>query len=675
MRFFYLFVPALMAAQCQSHFTADNRSSKASTLILLDVDNTLYHEKEAEIEAQIVTKTHLYCQEILGLTKEKADELYHKYGSTIEGLKQTLWKNQPKEKLQTHLDDFYQTVYKNIDMSKLLPRADDAISGSTGYSHTTNCDRHTLLRDLLKACPYPISIASNSPSWHIQKVFQGMGLSKVLSAALCDDHYTPDRLSLYPTKHTPTTFFSERNPSRSLRRQRKRHQLDQYQRLLVLDDSQHNLDRICGSFSNDKNVKGIRITSEYTLVTALLEYVFKLVANPSSYEFCQERYLESKNIVDRQSIHSETWNSIMERLAKKMTMLPLKEKAQPVLRIVDLGAGLLSVLDLLLNGDTENGLNALGQSAKKHEKNTTGNPTIIHYTAYESNQALYEACHKRLLSWGFCIQEKVSDKDFHYEFQKDDIHVILRFLLDDFDSNHHSNEYSMVAPPPDLIVGCCFADLIDPRKLVPAMIRSFHLMDSPGTLLYFPITFCGTTQFFPPYPFEEQDGRKTIPSDSVAFRLYSQALSETLGHNLDQGLFKEVMEEYGALFITKGVSNWKIDPNFHPYLYDTMLYFFGTAGGPKILSEGWDASGWINRAKKNRPTIQVSNLDLLFLIGEPNHYEFNRATTPAATGTQGESSKVYNEILFTEPEKVTMVEKETPEVGPNQVLSKCLLVH
>ena len=47
----------------------------------------------------------------------------------------------------------------------------------------------------------------------------------------------------------------------------------------------------------------------------------------------------------------------------------------------------------------------------------------------------------------------------------------------------------------------------------------------------------------------------------------------------------------------------------------------------------------------------------------------------AATGTQGESSKVYNEILFTEPEKVTMVEKETPEVGPNQVLSKCLLVH
>jgi hypothetical protein len=72
-------------------------SKPSSTLILLDIDNTLYQEKEAGIEAQIVKNTHSYCQRRLGLDKEQADDLYRAYGSTVEGLKQTLWKDVSKE--------------------------------------------------------------------------------------------------------------------------------------------------------------------------------------------------------------------------------------------------------------------------------------------------------------------------------------------------------------------------------------------------------------------------------------------------------------------------------------------------------------------------------------------------------------------------------------------------
>ena len=50
----------------------DSRPSGASRLILLDVDNTLYREKNANVEAQIVEGTHSYCKNVLGMDKEDA---------------------------------------------------------------------------------------------------------------------------------------------------------------------------------------------------------------------------------------------------------------------------------------------------------------------------------------------------------------------------------------------------------------------------------------------------------------------------------------------------------------------------------------------------------------------------------------------------------------------------
>jgi hypothetical protein len=443
-----------------------------------------------------------------------------------------------------------------------------------------------------------------------------MGLSK-LAFQKC---YTPDRLPFFPTKHAPLDFFGgakDDTPS-----------LDAYDRLLVLEDSKHNLERIGEYFSN---AEGVHISPEKSLATALLHGLG--LVDPA-FDFDQVKYLEIKNKVDRQSIHPETWNLVMKELKENV-------RDNEALRIVDVGAGLLSMLDLFLHGDTENGLSAF---VNKKESFPT------EYIAYESNRGLQDACHKRLLSWGFSLQEQVSEEEYIYAHPN----VRLRFLLRDYDSNAPE----LVAPL-HLIIGCCFADLLDPHKLVPSLIRSFQLLDTEKTLIYFPITFCGVTQFLPPQPFES-GSISTIPSDTVAFRLYSKALTETLGHNLDSHLLQEAMEDHGAILQAKGASDWKIDPAAHPYLFDTMLCFFGTAGGPQILDEGWDAPGWIQRAKEIRPKIQVSNVDLLFRIGKVKDETTKREV----------SEDVLREILFTEPGKVTTKEKEIPKLGPNQVLSK-----
>jgi hypothetical protein len=587
-------------------------SSLKNTALVLDVDNTLYQESIAGIEAQIVQNTHAYCKEHLGLDKEQADDLYRAFGSTIEGLKQSLWKNLPGR--QEKLAHFYQQVYKDIDMSKLLPTLGKSAS-STGYSHAQDLG---LLRRLLRASPQPIVYASNSPSWHVLKVLQAMGLvddRDQTSSSKRSMMYTPDRTPEYPTKHTPAAFFGTLP----------------YDRMVVLEDSQHNLDRICDEFPNAEGVL-VSEDEKCTIVDALMQ-TFGLI--DPEFDFDSIRYLESKNIVDRRSIHKETWNHLIDHLQS------LDEEK---LVIVDVGAGLLSMLQLFLAGGADNGLRPLFEGKGKDAK--------VLYTAYESNQDLLEACIERLLEWGFKLKEQVSDDEYLFVHPQ----VEFRLILNDFDDDD-----SPLEAPPHLIVGCCFADLLDPYQLASSLIRRFELLDR-NTLLYFPITFCGTTQFLPPRPFEHHadEEQPAIPSDTLAFSLYSKVLSEGMGHNLNPRLLKQAMNDHGAFLLKQGNSNWKIEPDAHLYLFETLLYFFGTAGGPELMNTGWNAGGWIRRARENRPTIMVSNVDLLFSMG--------RKVLDKEGTCSDERPKTLDEIQFIAPKKVTTTPQKIPELGPNQVL-------
>ena len=213
--------------------------SSSSRLVLLDVDNTLYRERYAGIESQIVRGTHSYCKNVLGMEKETADQLYNEFGSTVEGLQQTIWKDLSNDELQEKLDGFYRAVYDNVDPSSILLPDMDTLASSTGYSHASKEERK-LTRQLLKFSPLPLALASNSPYWHVYKVLQGLGLAKL--SGRCKT-FTPDRLPSYPTKHQPEEFFSatsdDENDDTSLSKDKL---------ISFLDDSRYNLQRVKEAF-------------------------------------------------------------------------------------------------------------------------------------------------------------------------------------------------------------------------------------------------------------------------------------------------------------------------------------------------------------------------------------------------------------------------------------------
>ena len=711
-----------------SSSSSSSRASipSSSRLVLLDVDNTVYQECHAGIESQIVRGTHSYCKDILGMEKEMADDLYTQFGSTIEGIRQTMWKGLSNDKLQENLREFYHAVYDNVDSSILLSdtsggSSSSSSSSSTGYSHASN-EEIKLARQLLKSSPIPLALASNSPSWHVGKVLRALGLATVLRKS---EIFTPDRLASYPTKHQPKDFFSTVTDDDD-----GGNHLSKYNSISFLDDSSHNLRSVQDYFpgvldrihhinrrlekdddDDDDNNLSNDHNGEKNLVQALLQDFGMIDPN---FHFSQTQYLESKNNVDRRSIHADTWNKVVKELKVRAASegdhyngnnrgdSSIVSNTLSSLWIVDLGAGLLSILDLLLHGDDKHGLMALISTTDSTNNSSSSSQKYlevktIHYTAYESNQELYISCHTRLLSWGFNeIAAKVSNDDDgepeiadYYKDQKG-VRIRVKLILRNFADTDDDTIIMPEIPEsvtPDLIVGCCFADLIDPEKLVPDLIRSFGLLNTSisdsslkGTLIYFPITFTGTTQFLPPQPFECQTGgsinENTIPSDTMAFRSYSRALESVLYHNLDPYRLQDVMEDYGYHLVGFGSSDWKIDPEHDSYLYETMLYFFGSTGGPQLLKEGWDAAGWIERARNKRPAIQVTNQDLLFQMVPMTGLGELKENLNTETNNQMVSKEHSREILFTEPYKVTTKQKDlSSKLGPRQVLSKFIFIN
>lgn len=657
--------------------------SSGSRLVLLDVDNTLYRERDTGVESQIVHGTHSYCQHVLGINKDNADLLHNQFGSTVEGLQRTIWKDISSDELQERLEDFYRTVYENVDPSFILmPDIDACMASSTGYSHAVKEERK-LTRQLLKFSPIPIAFASNSPSWHVCKVLRALGLEKLSKNCKA---FTPDRLPMYPTKHQPEDFFSIASDDEN-----DKSDLGKYRSISFLDDSVHNLNRVKEAFpllvdrvhhinrrhEYNENKDSSIDPGEGNLVQALLQDFGLIEPN---FRLSQIQYLESKNKVDRRSLHAETWNKVVKEL-KEALLDQTHEETTGVtsdysnLWIVDLGAGLLSMLDLLLHGDDELGLSALTSTSYLLPINSARK--TIHYTAYESNQELYNASHERLLSWGFNIEKKASNKNratdiIDYKKKQNGMNLQVKLIFRSF-ANVKKSELIEIPKrtPPNLIIGCCFADLMDPEQLVPDLLRCFGLLNTRpsgfsrrSTLIYFPITFTGTTQFLPPQPFEFKSNKKIVPSDTVGFQSYSRALEGVLGHNLDPYLLQDVMEDYGAKLVDFGVSDWKIDPKRDSYLYETMLYFFGSTGGPQLLKEGLDAPGWLQRAHNKQPHIQVSNRDLLFSF-EPN----DEIDDGKKSNAQSDKKNRMAEILFTAPSQVTSVQRNFPsKLGPRQVL-------
>lgn len=685
-------LPGIPVAEGSTHPSDLHRSSRlspvatvGSRVILLDVDNTLYAEAQHHIEQQIIRNIYDFCATVANVTNEHADDLHHKFGSTLEGLRQTLWRTLPTEEVRRRMEQFYNKVYHGVEVKSLIgtygmPKSLDSTGTRTGYSHRGDTSTR-LLRFWKSIPPSQIHLASNSPRHHIGAVVQAMGLCKAFigSAATAlspDSAYHKTNDLPFPSKSYPDIFFAPLDSlmikdymiNNQIGRSHERNDA-----IILLDDSRATISR-CASYCTCIRIDNGNIdwskdqkTGQPCVDGVCLEdgIAYALGWLDPTYHFSEVQYLLAKNQVDKESLNKETWMKLLQELSKFAT----SSNGPSLINIVDLGAGLLSMLRLvLLGGGT--GIPSLFQALKGYPGGT------IDYYAYEPNVALRDACLNELRQLGFrqtptAIDAPKQNENIHELcFEKyiwvgfgRMIHfrVFLRFW--DYRLNLHNWQ-----PTPHVILGCCFADLVQPNELVASLMTRFLSSTTTSgfdySLVYFPITFGGTTQFLPSNPFEKLTGYTAwIPSDTAAFSCYSQALIEEHGHNLDPLRLQEAMEDFGATLLHKGKSSWIIDSQANHYLWETMLYFFGKVAGIHLHENGWNAAAWVDRARRKQSTIRVTNFDLLFRLPHLGKWRLPEEI-PHKTKTDSESCE---EIVFTAPSKVAVRTRLTPELGPNDV--------
>ena len=474
--------------------------------------------------------------------------------------------------------------------------------------------------------------------------------------------------------------------------------------------------------------------------------------NKPPYQFNDIQYLQHKNIVDLQSIHLPTYQQMLNEVVAsyKESSKDLNcNHNMTSITIVDVGAGVLFMLKTLLGDGSDSCSSRLPtlihhlQQQNYRNDGTTNNtssslPQQIHYYAYEPNEALFDLCHQQLIDLHFVLQTddylpptmSTSSNPYHTNHQpirvlmyqksivlssvsSKSIVITVHLCFCDYRNVPTIYQQSKYVSPlsdaiihtsktldvgvctpvqcPNLIVGCCFADLFhDPNHLISSLLRWFGITPSDNNsdnnsdkgrlkhiIIYFPITFTGITSVYPPHPFEtvtcEDGSQQHIPSDTLAFRYYANALTDDHNHNLDYHSIISSVKNYGGVSVGQGISNWIIHPHDNTYLWETMVYFFGTVAAPAVQNHGWYSRGWIQRLVHNKPTIRANNVDLLFRIPLLGEWKFPQQRPQIFDdGVQaGLDKTMYDEISFTGPFEVTCIKKErNVKLQPNQVLIK-----
>jgi len=516
--------------------------------IFLDVDNTLY--RNSNVEHQIVDNIHQYCRSKFGMTPDQADELHHKYGSTIQGIRKIIWKDLCSEEQHLLLEDFYTSVYKDVSVASLLATDSGKGSDSTGYSHTCG-DR---LRRLWKVCGPRLAIASNSPLPHVHRVLRALGLPP------CARIYTPCQENNYATKYCPNEYFHV--------------PIGERLNGVLIDDSLTNLDA-CQPIMDVIHVNE----------TQTLEHAIGIAMGwqDPSFRFSAVEYLKAKNRVDSASLNREVWEQVRAVLAEK-----------DILKVVDVGAGILFMLRLIVGGLPDDMPPLIHSGLRELE-----------YIAFEPNVELRPECEQVLLELGFHPAKSTAADDRHtFEADCSGTRVVVRLNFFDFRN-------ARIAEP-DLLIGACFADLFEPRDLVASLVRSFLSGDTDSNcLVYLPLTFNGCTQLLPPAP---QSTSRRIPSDAYVFEQYSRDLESHLGHNLDPQRITAAITDYGGKLIDQGRSTWNIDKKQNRVFWNTMAFFFASVSALSLEETGWDMRYWFQRTRTEAHIIRAFNVDLLFRL-------------------------------------------------------------
>ena len=312
----------------------------------------------------------------------------------------------------------------------------------------------------------------------------------------------------------------------------------------LIDDSQTNLNFVKKHHPNTfKTFHAPR--GPKSLLESLLT-IYNLTS--PSFEFNSTRYLQSKNQHDEISINRTVFSSLLSLL--KGGGGDGKE-----LVIADLGAGLLPMLHRL------------------KRSGAFDNKTVV-YHAYEPNVELEE---------GIKIAIRDHDHDHHH-------HRGLQVVL-------HAQDFKddlATVRSADLIVGCCFADLFEPRTLL-NLLRPTESENNKTTLVYFPLTYMNSTSVIG----VGEESR----AENIGFDYYNRGLETQHNQHTDGRKLLEALQDSGEV-ISSGGSNFVVGPN-SSYFYECLLDFFGRTGGVEMLRAGLNGGSWLEALRGGEKKLMV----------------------------------------------------------------------
>ena len=111
-------------------------------------------------------------------------------------------------------------------------------------------------------------------------------------------------------------------------------------------------------------------------------------------------------------------------------------------------------------------------------------------------------------------------------------------------------------------------------------------------------------------------------------RMYNTALTTDHKHNLEPTLFTSSLTRFGAKILSQSTSVWKIKWKLHPYMYDCMLYFFGSTTSSLFIEGNFSMRNWLARLRSQEKDITVYNTDILAKVRIHNMHATCHAPPP-----------------------------------------------
>ena len=464
---------------------------------------------------------------------------------------------------------FYDSVFSNLDLSTIASSPSSSSSPS-GYSHNNNKHEHNAILPFL-TFPSPPGPRISLASNSPLPHLNNILQHLNLPPSLFHKILTPSLSNNFTTKSSPSFFPNTHTKEFAA----------------LIDDSQTNLNFVKKHHPNTfKTFHAPR--GPKSLLESLLT-IYNLTS--PSFEFNSTRYLQSKNQHDEISINRTVFSSLLSLL--KGGGGDGKE-----LVIADLGAGLLPMLHRL------------------KRSGAFDNKTVV-YHAYEPNVELEE---------GIKIAIRDHDHDHHHHHHH---HRGLQVVL-------HAQDFKddlATVRSADLIVGCCFADLFEPRTLL-NLLRPTESENNKTTLVYFPLTYMNSTSVIG----VGEESR----AENIGFDYYNRGLETQHNQHTDGRKLLEALQDSGEV-ISSGGSNFVVGPN-SSYFYECLLDFFGRTGGVEMLRAGLNGGSWLEALRGGEKSILIKNVDVL------GRLRGGDTPTPTVSDTPTVS------VQFTAPREIKLVQ-------------------